>query len=193
MAQGVPGDTGPAGPPGTTLHASLTDTATALHPNDHAATPAHHSNANDHVNSEAAHNWHGAHHTAFVQADHDALANPHHSNATDHARLHSVIGASAHNGFPGGTTTFLRADWAFAAPPGGGSADPIILPKSGNIRTCFLYHRDAVGLSTAMEPSVRISELPEHNYTWQVYISTSLAAVRILDAGVVTIDIDESA
>src|SRR3990167_1403586 len=27
----------------------------------------------------------GAHHVAFVQADHDALANPHHSNASDHA------------------------------------------------------------------------------------------------------------
>lgn len=25
-----------------------------------------------------------AHHVAFVQADHDALANPHHSNADDH-------------------------------------------------------------------------------------------------------------
>ena len=25
-----------------------------------------------------------AHHVAFVQADHDALANPHHSNAQDH-------------------------------------------------------------------------------------------------------------
>jgi hypothetical protein len=31
---------------------------------------------------------------------------------------HSIT--SAHNGFPGGTTNFLRADGAFAAPPGGG-------------------------------------------------------------------------
>lgn len=32
---------------------------------------------------------------------------------------HNII--TAHNGFPGGTTDFLRADGAFAAPPAGGS------------------------------------------------------------------------
>lgn len=31
------------------------------------------------------------HHTAFVQADHDALANPHHSNANDHAASHTHV------------------------------------------------------------------------------------------------------
>ena len=31
---------------------------------------------------------------------------------------HDII--TAHNGFPGGTTNFLRADGTFAAPPGGG-------------------------------------------------------------------------
>lgn len=33
---------------------------------------------------------------------------------------HNII--TAHNGFPGGTSNFLRADGSFAAPPGGGSA-----------------------------------------------------------------------
>ena len=42
-----------------------------------------------------------------------------------HTRLHSVIGASDHNGFPGGTGTFLRADATFAAPPGGSEAFPV--------------------------------------------------------------------
>ena len=42
------------------------------------------------------------HHTAFVQADHDALANPHHSNANDHAQSHTHashtgIGADDHH------------------------------------------------------------------------------------------------
>lgn len=42
------------------------------------------------------------HHTAFVQADHDALANPHHSNANDHAASHAHsshtgIGATDHH------------------------------------------------------------------------------------------------
>ena len=34
-------------------------------------------------------------HTAFVQADHDALANPHHSNANDHAASHTLASHSA--------------------------------------------------------------------------------------------------
>jgi hypothetical protein len=59
------------------------------------------------------------HHTSFVQADHDALANPHHSSANDHARQHSITSASDHT-FPGGTTTYLRADGTFATPAGGG-------------------------------------------------------------------------
>lgn len=35
---------------------------------------------------------------------------------------HNIL--TAHNGFPGGTTNFLRADGSFAAPPGGGGASP---------------------------------------------------------------------
>ena len=43
-----------------------------------------------------------------------------HSSQTNfHARLHSIIGASDHDSFPGGTTNFLRADGTFAAPGGG--------------------------------------------------------------------------
>ena len=55
------------------------------------------------------------HHAAFVQADHDSLPNPHHSNVI---LTHDIL--TPHNGFPGGTTNFLRADGTFAAPPGGG-------------------------------------------------------------------------
>ena len=36
---------------------------------------------------------------------------------------HDLI--TAHSGFPGGTTTFLRADGSFAAPPSGSEAFPI--------------------------------------------------------------------
>ena len=74
----------------------------------------------------------------------------------------------------------------------GGSPNPQILPKTGNIRTTYLYHRDAVGLSFAKEVSTYVAELPEHLHSWQVLVMTSFGAVRILDAGVVTIDIDES-
>jgi len=68
-----------------------------------------------------------------------------------------------------------------------------ILPKSGNIRQCFLYHKTAVGLSIAKDVSAEVDRLPEHLNAWQVLVQGSLGAVRILDAGVVEIDIDESA
>jgi hypothetical protein len=70
----------------------------------------------------AAHAIDGANHTG-VLADAQIPA----SIARDaelHAELHSIIGAD-HNDFPGGTTTFLRADGSFAAPPGGGEAFPV--------------------------------------------------------------------
>ena len=74
----------------------------------------------------------------------------------------------------------------------GGTPTPQILPKTGNIRTCFIYHREAVGLSIAKELEVDVDRLPEHMNSWQVLVQGSLGAVRILDSGVVTVDIDES-
>ena len=74
----------------------------------------------------------------------------------------------------------------------GGTPNPNILPKSGNIRTCFLYHREAVGLSIAKELEVDVDRLPEHMNAWQVLVQTSFGATRILDSGVVSCDIDES-
>lgn len=67
-----------------------------------------------------------------------------------------------------------------------------ILPKSGNIRTSFVYHRDAIGLSFAKEATSEVDRRPDLMNLWQVMVQGSLGAVRILDAGVVTIDIDES-
>jgi len=104
-------------PGGGTLHEDLTDvTSDQHHAQSHTLTSHstrahseltgvgatdHHSNANDHVNSEAAHAWHTAHHT----------------------RLHTVTDTSDHT-FPGGST-FLRADGTWASPPGGSEAFPI--------------------------------------------------------------------
>lgn len=68
-----------------------------------------------------------------------------------------------------------------------------ILPKSGNIRTCFVYHQDAIGLTFAKEATAEVDRRPDLMNLWQVMVQGSLGAVRILDAGVVTIDIDESA
>jgi hypothetical protein len=73
----------------------------------------------------------------------------------------------------------------------GGTAAPI-LPKSGNIRTCYAWHKSAMGLSIGKEATVEVDRLPEHLNLWQVLVQGSLGATRILDAGVVTVDIDES-
>lgn len=74
----------------------------------------------------------------------------------------------------------------------GTPASPI-LPKSGNIRTAFAYHKSAIGLTFAKEATVEVDRRPDLLNLWQVMVQGSLGAVRILDAGVVTIDFDESA
>lgn len=73
----------------------------------------------------------------------------------------------------------------------GGTANPI-LPKTGNIRTCFIYHHDAVGLSIAWDGPPEVDKRPDLMNSWQVLRKGSLGCVRILDEGVVSIDIDES-
>ena len=73
----------------------------------------------------------------------------------------------------------------------GGTLDPI-LPKVGNIRSCFLYHHDAVGLSIGKVATPEVDRRPDKMNAWQVLVQCSAAAVRILDGGVVQIDLDES-
>ena len=73
----------------------------------------------------------------------------------------------------------------------GGVASPI-LPKTGNIRSCFAYHKSAVGLSIGKEVTPEVDRRPDRMNAWQVLVQCSLGAVRILDAGVVQCDVDES-
>lgn len=73
----------------------------------------------------------------------------------------------------------------------GGTASPI-LPKTGDIRSCFAYHKSAVGLSIGKEAVPEIDKRPDLMNLWQVLVQGSLGAVRILDAGVVRVNIDES-
>ena len=73
----------------------------------------------------------------------------------------------------------------------GGTASPI-LPKTGNIRSLFAYHKTAMGLSVGREATPEIDKRPDLMNAWQVLVQGSLGAVRVLDAGVVQIDIDES-
>ena len=73
----------------------------------------------------------------------------------------------------------------------GGVADPL-LPKTGDIRSCFLYHHDAVGLSIGKVATPEVDKRPDKMNSWQVLVQCSAAAVRILDGGVVRINMDES-
>ena len=56
-----------------------------------------------------------------------------HSGSAHHTQTHDIDGAD-HNGFPGGTTTFLRADGTFAAPTAT-AADAFYSPGSFTVVT----------------------------------------------------------
>ena len=73
----------------------------------------------------------------------------------------------------------------------GGTIDPV-LPKTGNIRSNYLYHHDAVGLSIAKDVTAEVDRRSDLMNSWQVLVQGSLGAVRVLDGGAVEIDIDES-
>ncbi len=73
----------------------------------------------------------------------------------------------------------------------GGTLDPI-LPKTGNIRSTFIYHHDAVGLSIGKVATPEVDRRSDLMNAWQVLVQASAGAVRVLDAGVVQIDLDES-
>ena len=73
----------------------------------------------------------------------------------------------------------------------GGTLDPI-LPKTGNIRSCYLFHHDALGLSIGKVATPEVDRRSDLMNSWQVLVQASAGAVRILDAGVVQIDLDES-
>lgn len=68
-----------------------------------------------------------------------------------------------------------------------------ILPKSGNIRQCLFYHKSAIALGIGKDFSAEVDALPTKLNSTQVLVKTALGAVRVLDYGVVEVDIDESA
>ena len=57
---------------------------------------------------------------------------------------------SAHNGFPGGTTNFLRADGTFAAPPGGGGPQTLKTTANQTINAGAGVYVDVTGLTFAV-------------------------------------------
>ena len=112
----MPGFTVTRSAPDETLggetHAALSDLATSGHPWDAVSGKPATFAPDTHAHS--AHSGIGAadHHAAFVQADHDALANPHHSNANDHANTNDPTtdqkAALAGTGTPSGTDKYVN-------------------------------------------------------------------------------------
>ena len=55
------------------------------------------------------------------------------------------------------------------------------LPVATNDRTCYAWHKDALGLAVSIEPMVEVNYLPEY---------VSYLANGMLDLGAVTIDVE---
>ncbi len=68
-----------------------------------------------------------------------------------------------------------------------------LLPKTGNIRSCYAYWKEAVGYAVALMGQPEIDKRADLNNSVQVLLKYSAGATRIQDAGVVQVDIDESA
>jgi hypothetical protein len=67
-----------------------------------------------------------------------------------------------------------------------------LLPVASNIRECYVWHVNAMGMLAGDSLKVKVSERNDLSHATQVYVAGSFKGIRILDEGVRTIDIDES-
>ena len=109
----------------------------------------------------------------------------------------SSLNALASGGFPPGTR-WMGFQWIVVpdADPDDASqtaSTTSILPKTGNIRQCLFWHKSALGLAIGKDFSAEIDPRPDKMNSTQVLVKATLGAVRVLDFGVVEVDIDESA
>lgn len=65
------------------------------------------------------------------------------------------------------------------------------LPLSTNARTCFAFHRDAIGYAEGIAPRTEINYIPEKT-SWLVNAVFSAGAVAIDDEGIVKITTNEA-
>lgn len=65
------------------------------------------------------------------------------------------------------------------------------LPKTGNIRKCFAWHKDAVGLAYSMAPTTKIW-YSDDRASWVVDGMLRMGGSAILDDGIVPIKCDET-
>jgi len=59
-------------------------------------------------------------------------------------------------------------------------------------RLCYAWQKKGLQLAISKEPEGKISERPDKNYAWQVYLRICLGATRLEEARVVEIACDES-
>ena len=107
-------------------------------------------------------------------------ATDHHSNANDHTRLHTVTQTLDHT-FPGGTTTFLRADGTFAAAGGAGTWTTVI-KTADESRTNNTLLDDATLVFTTVANTQYIIRLVVHMLT----NATADSKYRMAHAGTTT-------
>lgn len=67
------------------------------------------------------------------------------------------------------------------------------LPKAGNVRSCFAWHKNGIGLAMGKDTMHRVDERPDKSYSTQVYFCMTLGSTRVEEVRVVQIDIDETA
>jgi hypothetical protein len=67
------------------------------------------------------------------------------------------------------------------------------LDVTSNIRQCWAFHKHGICFAEGTSPQVRTDERRDLSYTWQVYYSCHIGAVRLEEERVVRVDIDESA
>jgi hypothetical protein len=67
-----------------------------------------------------------------------------------------------------------------------------ILPKTGNIRTCVAWQKRGVGVAMGLDKSIETGPAPHKWNNQQMVLKLSMGAVRIQDAYVVAVEIDES-
>lgn len=63
---------------------------------------------------------------------------------------------------------------------------------AANMRYCFAYHRDAVGIAMGQDITVKMSERSDKSYAVQVYVCGTFGATRIQGEGVVRFKVDET-
>ena len=66
------------------------------------------------------------------------------------------------------------------------------LTVASSIRTCIAWHKNGMGLGILLDKSVEVDKRPDKNNSTQVLLKLTAGAVRIEEALVVQLDIDET-